>query len=349
MKTANTRISLPYKYLEQALCILQDSITIVNREREIIYINEAGIKLFSSLLGIVPAIGDDFISLLQEEQRPEASGRVEAAFESQAVEVEFEDQRPGHTCWLKVGYYPMPDDDGFVGHVCIRVRNITERVLLERTIEQQRRVQKNNVLKAALLAQEKERAEIGRELHDHVNQVLTTVKLYNEICLTEEQTNKHLLMRSVQQINHCIETLRTLSQSLISPESDSISLKELIRELADSISDTQRLSVRFLTYGVRDERVRQDVHTAIYRIAQEQLTNVLKYAQASVVDVLLVGTSDTIALRIEDDGCGCDIKERRKGTGLTNIASRVEALDGQVEMQSSPGRGFILMVEFPLQ
>ena len=348
MKAVNTRVALPYKYLEQALCILQDSIIIVNREREIVYINEAGINLFSSLVGIVPALGDDFISLLEDERREEASSRVEAAFGSRSVEVEFEDERPGRACWLKIGYYPMPDDDGFVGHVCIRVRNITERVLLERTIELQRRVEKNNVLKAALLAQEKERAEIGRELHDHVNQVLTTVKLYNEICLTEEQTNKHLLMRSVQQINHCIETLRALSQSLVSPESDSVSLKELIRELADSISETQRLTVRFLTYGVRDERVRQDVHTAIYRIAQEQLTNVLKYAKASVVDVLLVGTSDTVALRIEDDGCGCDIKEQRKGTGLTNITSRVEALDGQVEMKSSPGRGFVLMVEFPL-
>jgi PAS domain S-box-containing protein len=336
------------QYLEQALCILQDAIIILNTNHEIVYINKAAVDLFILHIDAEPHVGDNFLSLLGPQRREEVRERMENAFSNHSIEVEVDEQLPGLSCWLKVGYYPMPGEDGNVEHVCLRVRNITERVLLERTIEQQRRTQKNTVLKAALHAQEKERAEIGRELHDHVNQVLTTVKLYNEICLTEEKTNKNLLMRSVQQINHCIETLRSLSQSLISPEAGMVSLKESIEELTVSIRDTKRIDAQFFTYNVRDERIRPDVHTAIYRIAQEQLTNVLKYAKASSVDVLLVGTSDTIALRIQDDGCGCDIKRKRKGTGLTNIISRVEALDGTIDIQSSPGEGFMLMAEFPL-
>lgn len=336
------------QFLEQALYILQDAIMILNEERELVYINQSAINLCKTHLDVDARIGDQFLSLVHAERKREVRKRIDSAFRNRAIEIEFEDNRPGLSCWLHVGYHPMPDMDGVIRHICIRAKNVTETVLLEKTLEHQRRTQKNTVLKAALRAQEKERAEIGRELHDHVNQVLTTVKLYNEICLTEEKTNKHLLMRSVQQINHCIETLRSLSQSLVSPEAGSVSLKELIRELTLSIDDTQRIDAQFFTYGVNDARIRQEVHTAIYRIAQEQLTNVLKYARASSVDVLLVGTSSSIALRIQDDGCGCDIKKKKKGTGLTNIISRVEALDGQIDIQTSPGEGFMLMAEFPI-
>ena len=74
----------------------------------------------------------------------------------------------------------------------------------------------------------------------------------------------------------------------------------------------------------------------------------LKYANASVVDVMLVGTGNSIALRIQDDGVGFDPKQRRAGVGITNMISRSETLGGTIELVSAPGEGCSLMAEFPL-
>jgi signal transduction histidine kinase len=247
-----------------------------------------------------------------------------------------------------MGYYPMPDDSGFVTHVCIRGKDITQQVLLEKELENEREKSRIRLIKATLDAQEKQRSEIGRELHDNVNQVLTTVKLYNELCLTEEYTNKNLLLRSVQQVNHCIETIRSLSKTLSSPRIEESDVKETIRELVDEINATRRVDAHYFTYGVQQEKISQDLLTALYRIAQEQLTNVLKYAKASRVDVMLVSTSTHIALKIQDDGQGFDMEEKRKGVGITNMISRTETLGGTIDLTSSPGKGCSLMVEFPL-
>jgi signal transduction histidine kinase len=254
----------------------------------------------------------------------------------------------GVDTWYELGYYPMPDESGLVTHVCVRGKNVTEQVKLERELENERKKLKNRLIKATLDAQEKQRSEIGRELHDNVNQVLTTIKLYNELCLTEEKTNKKLLLRSVQQVNYCIETLRALSKTLSSPRIEETDIKESVRELVDEINATKRIEAFFFTYGVQQEKISQDLLTTLYRIAQEQLTNVLKYANASRVDVLLVGTSVSIALRIQDDGEGFEPEQKSKGVGITNMISRAETLGGTIEITSAPGKGCSLMAEFPL-
>ncbi|MGZ5287454.1 MAG: sensor histidine kinase, partial [Flavisolibacter sp.] len=254
----------------------------------------------------------------------------------------------GVETWFELGYYPMPDDSGLVTHVCVRGKNISEQVQLEKKLESERKKVKNQIIKATLDAQEKQRTEIGRELHDNVNQVLTTVKLYNELALTEEYTNKRLLLRSVQQVNYCIEALRTLSKTLNSPKIEENDLKDSVKELVDEVNATRRIEAHFFTYGANREKISQDLMTTIYRIAQEQLTNVLKYANASRVDVMLVGTGETIALNIKDNGEGFDVKKKSKGVGITNMISRTEVLGGHIDIESEPGKGCSLMVEFPL-
>jgi PAS domain S-box-containing protein len=335
-------------HLEKALFILQDGIVIINRKSTIIYINKAAQQIFKGQLNYQPVIGDDFLSQIKEERKEQTIQYIDNAFCNKFSVLVIKYPQEGKDCWFELGYHPMPEENGIVTHVCVRAKNITDKIVLEKELEKQRRIQKNLLIKATLDAQERQRTEIGRELHDNVNQVLTTVKLYNEICLTEESTNKAMLMKSVQQINFCIETLRNLSKVLSSPSIEEISLKESIKELVASVSETRKINVNFFTYHVRDEKINQDLQTTIYRIAQEQLTNVLKYANASSVDVMLVGTAESIALRIQDNGNGFDPNQKRKGVGITNMISRAETLDGKIELISSPGEGCTLMAEFPL-
>jgi PAS domain S-box-containing protein len=335
--------------LERALCILQDGIIIIGQDKSIVYINESARNLLKAQSGHQPDVGDYFFDNLLEERKALIQQYVEAAFCNHPSKYPLNIPHREQQNWLEVAYFPIPEENSSIRYICIRARDISEKVQLEKKLDAERKTKRNALIKAALDAQERQRAEIGRELHDNVNQVLTTVKLYNEICLSEEKPDRHMMLRSVQQINYCIETLRSLSKDLASPIIAEMGLKESIKELAESVGATRRTEVGFYSYGIRNECISPALQVTIYRIAQEQLTNVLKYAEASIVEVVLVGTSSSIALRIQDDGMGFDLDTKRNGTGITNMISRTEAWDGEIEFKTAPGEGCTLMVEFPLE
>ena len=334
--------------LERALYILQDAIIIINRKKVVTYINKSASEAVYKQLGRELNVGAHYMDYVHPQRRELNEEYIEQALGNKTSFTTINYPQIGEDTWYQLEFHPMPDDTGLVTHVCVRGKNITKQILLERELESEREKNKIMLIKATLDAQEKQRTEIGRELHDNVNQVLTTVKLYNELCLTEEYTNKHLLLRSVQQVNYCIETLRSLSKTLSSPSIEEADPKESIKELVDEINATRKVDAHYFTYGVQRERISQDLLTALYRIAQEQLTNVLKYAKPSRVDVMLVATSSSIALKIQDDGQGFNQEEKRKGVGITNMISRAETLGGHIDIASQPGKGCSLMVEFPL-
>ena len=334
--------------LERAMCILQEAIIIINRKKIIIYINKAASEPISHQTGRYPVVGDYYLDFVHPDRLALIKGYIDDAILNVPTTYNLHYPQPDRDVWYQLAYYPMPDDNGIVTHVCIRAKDITRQVNLEKELENERKQLKNRLIKATLDAQEKQRSEIGRELHDNINQVLTTVKLYNELCLTEEVTNKRLLLRSVQQVNYCIETLRTLSKTLSSPNIEEADIKDSIKELVDEVNATRRIDAQFLSYGIQKEKISQDLMTTIYRIAQEQLTNVLKYANATRVEVMLVGTSKTIALKVQDDGIGFNKEEKRKGVGITNMVSRAETVGGSIDILTSPGNGCTLMAEFPI-
>src|SRR5688572_3034368 len=163
--------------LEKALFILQDAIVILNRKFIITYINKAGKQIFEGQLNFQPVIGDEFVSLLMDDKKEYAKEFIDQAYCNQTSVFEIHYPQSGKDAWFELGFYPMPEENGIVAHVCVRAKNITDKILLEKKIEKHRKEQK----KATFDAQEKQRTAIGRELNDNVNQVLTTVKLYNDI------------------------------------------------------------------------------------------------------------------------------------------------------------------------
>jgi signal transduction histidine kinase len=160
--------------------------------------------------------------------------------------------------------------------------------------------------------------------------------------------NKELLKRSVQQINYCIEEIRSLSRRLAVPKLGELGLEELIRDLVETINITKKTSIQFLSYGIKNRDFKQELQTTIYRIIQEQLTNVIKYAHANSVKVIIAGTPDDIAIQVQDNGVGFDMNEKSKGNGITNMISRAETLTGTLKFETSPGNGCTMTAEFPL-
>lgn len=179
--------------------------------------------------------------------------------------------------------------------------------------------------------------------------MLTTVKLYTELSYQDDVPNKELLKRSVQQINYCIEEIRNLSRRLAVPRMGELNFEELIKDLVDTINMTKKTSIKFLSYGIKNRELSHELQTTIYRIIQEQITNVIKYACANSVKVIIAGTNDDIAIQVQDNGIGFDLKEKIKGNGITNMISRAETLGGSLKFDTSPGKGCTMTVEFPLK
>lgn len=144
-------------------------------------------------------------------------------------------------------------------------RDITNKCKLDEKLGQERELQQKRITAAVIKATEEERAHVGKELHDNVNEVLTTVKLYNELCMSEQGNTKELLQKSTQLLQDTINEIRGLSKRLSAPTLGHIRLKDSVGELVDAINATKRLTVQ---YGndVEELDVAEDVHVTVYRI-----------------------------------------------------------------------------------
>lgn len=255
--------------------------------------------------------------------------------------------RSGEKYWADVYGQPVVGADGTVQQYFAVSINITERRRLQEQLLREQKQRQQAVTAATIKAQEGERSRVGRELHDNVNQVLTTVKLYLELC-RDGLGNGELLHKSVGLIQDSIEEIRSLSRRLSSPTLGGLRLIDSVRELLHSVGETNRTSFSLQAGSVEGLEVAQDLHLAVCRILQEQLTNILKHAGARSVLVSLEATAGELVLRIADDGQGFDTAKRSRGVGFTHMLARTESLGGTLTLDSAPGRGCRLEVHLPL-
>ena len=226
------------------------------------------------------------------------------------------------------------------GSILIIARDITERKLLERELLYQKKQERQNIIKAVINAQEKERAEIGRELHDNVNQLLAASKLYQHQSLSEPVKRIEYISKSQEYLASAMEELRKLSHALVGPTHDeTMGLIASLAKLLSDISSLKKIEINFIYETYREEETEPGLKMVIYRIVQEQLNNILKHSQASKVEVELKKEANCLQVSITDNGKGFDPSEKRNGIGLKNIKNRAEIYNGIVEIVSSPGEG----------
>jgi signal transduction histidine kinase len=220
-----------------------------------------------------------------------------------------------------------------------RIRNL-------RLIEAERKRRQQLVTRQVILAQEREREAIGRELHDNVNQVLTTVKLYLDLASKDASLRDQLICKSMQLIHSSIDEIRNLSHELSSPTLGTRSLVDSIAALVENIDLHRKLQIRFV-HNAYDDQIQMEQKLAIYRIVQEQLNNIIKHAEAKNVSISLRQEGGMTRLTIQDDGKGFDPILERKGIGLNNMESRARAFQGKLEIRSAVGKGCMLTIVFP--
>ncbi len=206
------------------------------------------------------------------------------------------------------------------------------------------------VSKAIIDTQEKERQYIGAELHDNVNQVLASSLLVLGM-IKNEKMNKNDTLEFIETgkeyINSAIEELRKLSHELAPASFDNLTLKDAFGNLLQDFNLNNRFKIKF-KFDELCNTVSDDIQINLYRIMQEQMKNIVKYAEAKKIEIAVTRVNGSINLRVFDNGKGFDVKTVKNGIGLSNIKKRAESLSGKFLLNSSPGKGCEIIVVIPV-
>jgi two-component system sensor histidine kinase UhpB len=244
--------------------------------------------------------------------------------------------------WHKINYKDYPA-------VLVLANDVTERIVLENELNEQRVSRQRQITEAVIVAQEKERTEIGKELHDNVNQILGASNLYINTAMTDDDMRQELLERSTELVSNAINEIRKISKSLITPGLREIGLIESIEDIIDDMKLAKEdLLIELDLQNISEEQIEDRRKLTLFRIVQEQLNNIVKHARATRVLIRLSMEGQDIVLTVADNGVGFDASRHRKGVGITNIISRTELFNGKVDIHSAPGDGCVLSVSLPV-
>lgn len=226
--------------------------------------------------------------------------------------------------------------------------DITEQKKMEEELRNKELSEQKLITEITIQAQEKERNELGLELHDNINQLLSVTKLYLGVVKSEKTYNEEMIDKSYVHLEEAIQDIRKLSHSLVTPSLGHDGLSKALKELTNSVQKLNKIDIR-LSIDKDFELLLQDKNKELvfYRIVQEQLNNIVKYAQASEVVIRLQLKGDQLYLIIHDNGIGFNVHKQSNGIGLKNINSRVNFYSGKMNLISAPGEGCTLEVSIP--
>ncbi len=253
--------------------------------------------------------------------------------------------------WSEVSFYPIYKGSEVIGTACFS-RDITERkkveeemLAMEKKILEQKIEQQKKISRAIIKAEEAEKNRIGQELHDNINQILAGTRMFLTLAAKKSAETKALLDYPIELLDSSIQEIRLLSQKQVTPLKN-INLEGMIRNiLIDYNKSTKTAS--HLNYAVTDDCLSDDIKLTLYRIVQEQVTNIHKHAKAKHIEITVTSAETTVMMQIKDDGIGFVSTKKRKGIGISNMMDRIASFDGTLEIKSSPGEGCQLNISIP--
>jgi PAS domain S-box-containing protein len=234
------------------------------------------------------------------------------------------------------------------------IRNITERKLAEK--KHRDYSHKLEILSRQLVeAQETERRNIARELHDEIGQALTVLELNLQAMMQSAGKSEKLrLEKCLAEVERVLTQVQDISLNLRPSFLDDLGLKPALRWITDRQAALVGLKARFHADRL-EQRLDPVIETACFRVAQEALTNVVRHARAKVVTVDLSIKGEQLHLCIHDDGRGFEIATVREkavngaSLGLLGMEERAVLVGGELMMTSAPGEGTEVRAWFPLK
>ncbi len=333
------------KLLESVITNASDAVMITDAAtsgtpgNNIIYINDAFTKMTGyqpeELIGQNPDILQGERTSLTEQKRLKKAIKHFKSCEAELINY----KKNGEEFWVNIAISPVADSNGIYTHWIAIERDVTAR-----------KKEDQEITKAIINAQEQERFQIGSELHDNVNQILAGVLL--SLGMTRgkpAEVQKEWVDKSVGYVNMAINEIRKLSHRLAPASFDDSSLESTFEALLESINVDHQYQFILCMDDTSNLSLDGDIQLNLYRILQEQLNNIIKYAQATAIEVSLRTTPNLLTLRIFDNGVGFDKKIVKTGIGISNIRKRTDLFSGHFSLHTAPGKGCEVIVEIPLQ
>ncbi|HMT73236.1 MAG TPA: histidine kinase, partial [Chitinophagaceae bacterium] len=298
-------------------------------------------------------IGEDYIafsgdSLGGEVEKSMVSEGIRRVLEGRTEEFvhEYFCPRCKKQQWFKMVVTPLKgkeNNGAVVMHIDIsEIKRLEEERIKSKTEEQRK------ITEAMLKGQEKERNAIGIELHDNVNQILVGTKVLLSVVRDFPDKREELVPSCIDNINMAIQENRKIAHELVTPNLSNEDLIKQIRRLGDTMLKNAGINAHIKHDRFNEELLNNDMKLAVYRVAQEQCTNIIKYADAGHVVFSLKTADNHFFMRITDDGKGMDKENVTHGIGLKNIASRLGVFGGTINVETEPGEGFTLEIDIPL-
>ncbi|MDC7999325.1 tetratricopeptide repeat-containing sensor histidine kinase [Gilvibacter sediminis] len=212
--------------------------------------------------------------------------------------------------------------------------------------------QELSTIDAMIAGQEKERQRLASDLHDSVGATLSAAKMQFEHLKKHRgklDNEEEFYERTQMLLEEAYTEVRSMAHAKNSGVIAKHGLLPAVKKLARNASATGKLSVEVQDYGL-DQRLEGSLEIAVFRIIQELVTNIIKHAEASEANISLTQHEDALNLVVEDNGKGFKVGKftDKDGMGLGSIEKRVEHMEGQMEVDSTPGKGASVIIDIPL-
>ncbi len=226
-------------------------------------------------------------------------------------------------------------------------REMAEKERLASVIEAQR----DEHLRAVVQTQDDERKRIASDLHDSLGSLLSTVKLRFNGLLEDFEKNIPAKFShfedTIAMLDDSINELRQISHDMVPVSLRRFGLKAALETFVGQIEASQQLETCLQILGL-DRRLPEEIEVATYRICQELVQNVIKHARATYVKIQIIDHGDSLNIIVEDNGIGMVGKEIPKGFGFATIQAKVDLFKGAFDIDSTPGKGAMILVDLPI-
>ena len=223
--------------------------------------------------------------------------------------------------------------------------------LQEEKVRQMERQQQVLSLQAMIQGQENERTRVARDLHDGLGGLFSTVKMYFSTLEHEHATLKtnDLFKKSYSLVDNASVEIRRIAHNMMPEVLMKMGLANAVKDLCDHVSAGRLLVITLETHGMHD-RLSTEMEIMLYRIIQELVNNIIKHADATQAIIQFVKDDNRFSVVVEDNGKGFNLHEpdEKVHSGLTAIRNRVNYLNGKLTIDSQPGIGTTVMMDFQI-
>jgi len=338
----------------------EDCIYLIDKNLKYLFVNNKIQARFN--LSMDKIIGRKYGDFHSKEETKNFAEKVNKVLETvQSLSYEYKSKRDNRYFIRTLS--PVKEPDKKVTALTLISKDITKRKLAEDSLKQAneqilREYDQRKILSKRLIdLLEKERRQIAMELHDHIGQTLTSLKIDIEMLNSQlKPFNNELgfmVQAAVDKTMQAMKDVKNVSHGLRPTMIDALGIVSSFKNLFSEIKQQTGMEIRFFNRRT-PKRFEEEKELAIYRIAQEALTNIIRHARAKNVFVNLVKKDDKLSLSVEDDGVGFNIDKAMKTTkgkgplGLLIMKERAIQLDGEFTIESQPGKGTHVLVEIPL-